>query len=75
MVPLVFANTMSSYKILKTGGSPACKHRLESLGFIPGEDVQIISGFNGDVIVNIKNSRLALNKDQARHIFLEELEK
>ena len=43
---------------------------LENLGFVAGSEITVLSTMNGNVIVNIKDSRIAINKDMARHIMV-----
>ena len=43
---------------------------LANLGFVQGAEVTVLSAIGGNVIVNIKDSRVAINKDMARHIMV-----
>ena len=43
---------------------------LANLGFVVGSEVTVISAIGGNVIVNIKDSRVAINQDMARHIMV-----
>lgn len=43
-------------------------HHLENLGFIPGEMITVVSRIGGNLIVNVKGSRVALSSELARHI-------
>ena len=43
---------------------------LENLGFIAGSEITVLSTISGNVIVNIKDSRVAINKEMARHIMV-----
>ncbi len=70
MMPLNYANTGESNIIRKVGGSPEVKKHLENLGFIPGESVQVITSLNGNIIVRVKESRIAINEDMARKIMI-----
>lgn len=45
-------------------------HHLENLGFIPGEMVTIVSRIGGNLIVNVKGSRVALSSELAKHIMV-----
>ena len=51
------------------GGSAAVKH-LEDMGFVAGETVRVISELSGNLIIELKGSRLALNKTLANRIIL-----
>ena len=54
--------------IKKIGGQDETKRFLNSLGFTPGEQVMVISELGGNMIVNVKETRVALDKDLARRI-------
>ena len=56
--------------IRKIGGSPEVKQHLADLGFVVGGTVTLISILNGNVIVNVKESRVALDADMARRIMI-----
>ena len=56
--------------IRRIGGSPEVKQHLADLGFVVGGTVTLVSVLNGNVIVNVKESRVALNADMARRIMI-----
>ena len=58
MMPLMFANTGETNIIKKVGGSPEVKKHLENLGFVSGGEVTVISALGGNVIVNVKETRV-----------------
>jgi len=62
MMPLTLANTGEEQMIRKVGGNAETKKFLENLGFVAGSTVIIISEIGGNVIVNIKDSRVAVSK-------------
>lgn len=70
MIPLIFANIGESNIIKKVGGSSEVKKHLENLGFVAGGDVTIINEIGGNVIVNIKESRVAISKETAQKIMI-----
>ncbi len=70
MMPLVFAEPGTENIIKKVGGAPDVKRHLESLGFVPGGRVTVINSLGGNIIVNIKESRVAINKDMAKKILI-----
>ena len=57
-------------KIQRVGGNDETKRFLANLGFVVGSEVTVISTIGGNVIVNIKDSRVAINQDMARHIMV-----
>lgn len=69
-MPLSFAKTGESSEIKKVGGAEDTRRFLANLGFVVGSKVTVISELNGNLIVNIKDSRVAINKDMAKHIML-----
>lgn len=70
MMPLIMTNTGEKNIIRKVGGSGETRRFLENLGFVPGTEIEVLSAIGGNVIVNIKDSRVAINKDMARHIMV-----
>ena len=70
MFPLSMANSNQSYLVKKISGNSETRHFLEKLGFVENTNVELVSSHNGDVIVNIKDSRVAINEDMARHILI-----
>lgn len=56
--------------ITKITGKEETKHHLESLGFVEGADVTVVSCLNGNLIVNIKESRVAISRAVANKIIL-----
>ena len=70
MMPLTFANPGEENIIKKIGGNPETKKFLESLGFVTGGIVTIITDNGGNVIVNVKDSRVAVSKEMATKIMV-----
>ena len=70
MMPLNVALPGEENVIRKIGGSPEVKKHLEDLGFVVGGTVTLLSVFNGNVIVGVKASRIALDADMARRIMV-----
>lgn len=56
--------------IKKIGGKDQTKHFLENLGFNEGSSVTVISELNGNVIVSVKNCRVAISKEMANKIMI-----
>ncbi|NJP40987.1 ferrous iron transport protein A [Oscillospiraceae bacterium HV4-5-C5C] len=70
MMPLILANVGEENMILKVGGSPEVKKHLEDLGFVAGGNVTIVSTIAGNLIVNIKESRVAISREMAGKIMV-----
>ena len=69
-MPLMMARKGEINLIKKIGGKEDTKRFLESLGFVTGGAVTVISEIGGNMIVNIKESRVAINKDMAKKIMI-----
>ena len=70
MMPLNFAEPGKDYQILKVGGNPAVKKHLEELGFVVDGTVQVINTLGGNLIVNVKETRVAISKEMAQKIMV-----
>ncbi len=70
MMPLSFLNENETKRIIKVGGGEDVHHFLESLGFVTGAEVSVVSRANGNLIVNIKDSRVAISKTVANKIMV-----
>ena len=68
MMPLPLANIGEEYLIRKVGGSPEVKKHLEDLGFVAGGTATLITVLNGNVIVKVKEARVAISEEMARKI-------
>ena len=67
-MPLTMVKTGETNIIKKVGGREETRRFLENLGFVTGGSVTVISEIGGNVIVNIKESRVAINKEMATKI-------
>ena len=70
MMPLTMANAGKENIIKKVGGKEDTRRFLENLGFVVGAAVTVISQVGGNIIVNIKDSRVAIGKDMANKIMV-----
>lgn len=70
MMPLTLAPVGEENTIRKVGGNPEVRAHLENLGFVPGGNVTIISTIGGNLIVNVKESRVAISKEMAGKIMV-----
>lgn len=69
-MPLTMANPGEDSIIRRVGGNPETRKFLESLGFVAGGSVAVISEISGNVIVNVKDSRIAVSKEMAQKIMV-----
>ena len=70
MMPLTFAQIGEKNIIKKIGGKQEVKTHLENLGFLVGGAVTVISAIGGNVIVSVKESRIAISKEMAQKIMI-----
>lgn len=69
-MPLSLANVGEENIIKRIGGKPEVKKHLENLGFVVGGTVTIISTLGGNVIVNVKETRVAISEEMAQKIII-----
>ena len=69
-MPLTLAEVVEENIIKKIGGKQDVKAHLENLGFVVGGAVTVISTMGGNVIVNVKESRIAISKEMAQRIMV-----
>lgn len=70
MMPLSMVNEGEANTIKKVGGKEETRKFLENLGFVVGGTVTVISEISGNLIVNVKDSRIAIGKDMANKIMV-----
>lgn len=70
MMPLALADIGEANIVKKIGGSPEVKKHLENLGFVVGGSVTVITSLGGNVIVNVKEARVAISEEMARKIMV-----
>ena len=70
MLPLTMASQGEPVTIKKIGGKQETKKFLETLGFVVDGTVTVVSEINGNMIVNVKDSRVAIGKDMANKIMV-----
>ena len=70
MMPLLLTDVGEENIIRKVGGSPEMNKHLEDLGFVVGGTVRVVSEINGNLIVNVKESRVAVSREMAGKIMV-----
>lgn len=70
MMPLTMAKVGEPNTIKRIGGREETKKFLENLGFVTGSVVTVVSEIGGNMILNVKDSRVALGKDMANKIMI-----
>lgn len=72
MLPLTLAKTGEKLIVVKIGGSPEVKKHLEDLGFVEGEEISVVSAHEGDMIIRLKDTTLAVVQGMAAKIMVRE---
>ena len=71
MMPLNLALPGEENIIRKIGGSQEVKKHLEDLGFVPGAEISVVSSHEGDMIISLKEARLAVTREMAGKIMVQ----
>ena len=69
-MPLTLADTGETYVIKRIGGKPEVKKHLENLGFVIGSNVSVINTIGGNIIVKVKEARVAICQEMAQKIII-----
>ncbi len=69
-MPLALANVGEENIVKKVGGSSELRLHLQEMGFVPGAAVTVITSLAGNVIVNVKETRVAISEEMARRIMV-----
>lgn len=69
-MPLTLADNEKTYVIKKIGGSPDVKKHLENLGFVVGGSLSVINTVSGNLIVSVKDTRVAISREMAMKIMV-----
>ena len=70
MLPLSVAPVGEELLVRKVGGSPETKKHLENLGFVPGSEVTVVTTIEGNIIVKVKEARVAISREMACKIMV-----
>lgn len=70
MMPITMAGIGESCRIRKVGGNEETRRFLANLGFVADAEISVVSALGGNVIVSVKDARVAVNSDMARHIMI-----
>ena len=71
MIPLALGVIGQEYKIVKIGGSAEVKQHLADLGFVVGGSATVVSEVGGNLIVNVKETRIAIGKEMALKVMID----
>ncbi len=70
MMPLALAPVGEENLIRKVGGSPEVKKHLEDMGFVAGGTATVVAAMGGNIIVKVKETRVAISEEMARKIMI-----
>ena len=69
-MPLSMVGTGDMVTIMKIKGTDEARQHLAELGFIPGEEISIVNQVSGNLIIQVKDSRVALDRSMANRIYI-----
>ena len=70
MMPLTLMSPGEDAIIQRIGGKPEVRQHLENLGFVEGETIRVVSDISGNLIVQVKDARVAISKELAVKILV-----
>lgn len=70
MMPLTFLSSGDQNIIKRVGGTPEMKKHLADLGFVVGGNITVVNSVGGNIIVNVKDTRVAISKEMAQKIMV-----
>lgn len=70
MMPLAVISEGEDAIVRRVGGSTEVQHHLENLGFVPGSNVRVVTKMGGNIIVQVKEARVAISGEMAQKIFV-----
>ena len=73
MFPLTFGESGDNLMFQQGGGSEEVKKHLGDLGFVPGASLRVISSHNGDMIIDLKGTKLAITREMASKVRTDKL--
>ncbi len=69
-MPLSMAKEGETVRVKRVGGKTETRQFLENLGFVAGAEITVVTVIDGNLIVQIKESRVAINRDMANKIMI-----
>ena len=69
-MPLTLASVGEQTTVRRVGGSPEVKKHLEDMGFVAGQPVTVVSAIAGNLIVRVKESRVAISREMAGKVMV-----
>lgn len=70
MMPLSIAVIGEKKRVIKVGGKDEVRRFLQNLGFVEGAEITVVSELSGNMIINVKDTRIAIDKSMANRIMV-----
>ena len=70
MLPLSMAVIGEKKRVIKVGGKDEVRRFLQNLGFVEGVEITVVSELSGNMIINVKDTRIAIDKSMANRIMV-----
>lgn len=70
MMPLSMAVIGEKKRVIKVGGKDEVRRFLQNLGFVEGAEITVVSELSGNMIINVKDTRIAIDKSMATRIMV-----
>ena len=70
MMPLSMAEIGEKKRVIKVGGKDEVRRFLQNLGFVVGVEITVVSELSGNMIINVKDTRIAIDKSMANRIMV-----
>lgn len=70
MMPLSMAEIGEKKRVIKIGGKDEVRRFLQNLGFVEGAEITVVSELSGNMIINVKDTRIAIDKSMANRIMV-----
>ena len=70
MMPLSMLDVGETKEVLRVTGKDETRQFLENLGFVEGSEVTVVSRISGNLIVNVKDTRIAIDRSMANRILV-----
>ena len=70
MMPLSMAVIGEKKRVIKVGGKDEVRRFLQNLGFVEGAEITVVSELSGNMIINVNDTRIAIDKSMANRIMV-----
>lgn len=70
IMPITMSDAGKAVTIVNISGNPKVRQHLSELGFVTGEKVMVVNNIGGNVIIQVKDARIAVDEAMARRIMV-----